>query len=113
MQLILQWIDLIWLPLGWITVHKKQRWWAVSTLLACMAMMRMLTELMDTINHPDGIIHLISTPVSGRGMMVYSFFYAAYLLYAHFMRSEGVIFMAASLGMFFFAAVTFTVVMVL
>ncbi len=113
MDNLLQWIDLIWLPLGLAVVHKDQRFWTFSCLVGCMVMMRLLAELMESIGHPNGILGMIAMPVAARGQIVYNFYYMVYIMYAFFLRSTGAIFMAASLGVFFLAFFTFAFVMAL
>jgi hypothetical protein len=111
---ILQWIDVIWLPLAWFVVHKEQRLWAVGCILSCMVMMRMLSELMISIGYPRGLIGLWSMPVHDRGLLVYSFFYFVYLVLAYYSPySKGALFMAASITIFFAASFTYALVMVL
>ncbi len=113
-MVILQWIDVIWLPLAFFFVHKDQRMWAVGSILSCMAMMRMLTELMESIKYPDGIIGLWEMPVHNRGLLVYSLFYLGYLLFAYYApNARGAVFMAGSITVFFVSSVTFCFFMVL
>jgi hypothetical protein len=112
MNFILQWIDIIWLLLAGLVLHKGQRLPALAAILACMVMMRLMIELMESAGYPRGIIGFVSIPVAVRGMAVYSFFYVAYLLYAYSLRSTGAIFLATSIAIFFAAAFTFALVMV-
>lgn len=113
MNFILQWIDVIWLPLGFLVADRKQRGLVVATVLGCMVMMRLLAELMDSIGHPNGILGLISLPVLLRGQMVYAFFLSAYLLYVIFFKSKGSLLMAGSISIFFATFFSFALVMVL
>lgn len=111
---ILQWIDLIWLPLAWLVVGKKQRWWALATIASCMVMMRLMAELMETISYPSGIIGLLAMPVEYRGIAVYNFFYMGYLILAYYSpRTYSSVFMAASITIFFASWLCFAFVMVL
>ena len=108
-MLILPWIDVIWLPIAYFFVHREQRMWTIGSLLGCMAMMRMLTELMQSIGYPAGIIGLWSMPVHNRGLLVYSFFYLVYLLIAHYSPfARSAVFMATSITIFFASAITFS-----
>ena len=45
-SLIYQWIDLLWLPLGFFAVAPKFRWLTLGFIAACLLMMRMQIELM-------------------------------------------------------------------
>ncbi len=113
-MIILQWIDIIWLPLTFFFVHKDQRMWGIGTILACMAMMRMLSELMDSIGYPTGIIGLWSMPVFNRGLLVYNLHYLGYLFLAYYLpNARGPMFMALSISVFFSAAVAFCLLMVI
>lgn len=114
MPLLLQWIDLIWLPLAWAVVPPKLRVWALATLGACMMMMRLMTELMHSIGHANGIIGLVSMPVETRGLLLYNLFYMAYVLLAYFSpHAYRSVFMAASITIFFASWICFAAVMVL
>jgi hypothetical protein len=79
-----------------------------------MIMMRLMAELMEFIGYPNGLMGFMSTSVLGRGLGVYSLFYMAYILFAHFSPGrDGWLFMGVSVTMFFTAALTYTIVMVL
>ena len=113
-MLILPWIDVIWLPIAYFFVHREQRLWAIGCILSCMAMMRMLTELMQSIHYPDGLLGLWSMPVHNRGLLVYSFFYLVYLLIAHYSPlARSAVFMTTSIMIFFASAITFSIVMLI
>lgn len=114
MAFILQWVDLVWPPLAWVFVHKNQRWWALACILSCMVMMRLIIELMGSIGYSNGILQLLPLSAQARGVGVYSLFYLAYLLYAHYSKQKDhMLFMAASLSVFFFAAITLALAMML
>jgi hypothetical protein len=115
MHFVLQWIDIIWLPLAFFFVHKDQRMWAIGTLLSCMAMMRMLSELMDSIGYSQGIIGFwTSMPVFSRGLMVYNLHYLGYLFLAYYLpNARGPMFMALSISVFFSSFVIFALLMVI
>ena len=111
---IYNWIDILWLPIAYFTVHKKHRWWAAGFVVACMIMMRLQVELMVSIGHPNGILPLLESPVNSRLMLIYSFFYVAFLGMAHYSpKTEGVVFMGACLAIFFMAFFTSTALLIL
>lgn len=111
---VLIWLDLIWLPMAALVAHPKQRLWAIGAILMCMVMMRMLIELMDSIGHSSGILGLLSTPLYLRGLATYSFFYAAYLIFAYLSPGrDGWLFMAASLSLLMLSTLAFCAVAVL
>lgn len=107
-------MDLIWLPMAWFIAKREQRFLALACIVSCMAMMRMLSELMDSIHYPQGILGLVSLPVLYRGIILYSLFYALYLILVHYSpRTKGAVFLAASISVFFITSFTFALVMVL
>lgn len=114
MGFILQWIDAIWIPLVLVGVHKAQRWWGLGFVLLCMVMMRLQVDLMQSIGHPFGILQLLPFHVFTKGQIVYSIFYALYIILAHYSpNTNGFIFMAASISMFFMALTVSMIVMLL
>lgn len=113
-SVVLQWIDLIWLPLAVAVVHKDQRWWAAGTIISCLLMMRMQVELIESTGYTHGFLGLIKADVQSRAMMVYTFFYVGYVLLAFYSpRTKGSVFMAASIGIFFMAFFSSTFIMLL
>lgn len=113
-NLIYHWIDILWLPVAFFTVYKQHRWWAVSFVGACMLMMRLQAELMTYGGYDYGIMGLMTAHVHSRGLVTYSVFYTLFLLMAHYSpRTQGIIFMAACISIFFIAMFTAMLVMVL
>lgn len=107
-------IDLAWLPLSFLVVYRHQRFVVLAFLASCMVMMRLLIELIESTGYPHGFLGFLDAPLFLRGVAVYSVFYALYLLLALFSPgSFKVVLMAASITIFFMAAVCTTVVMVL
>ena len=114
MNFILQYIDLLWLPLGWVAVRPQQRWIVLIFMITCMFMARMQTELMNAIEYPTGILDFTSIPVLGRAIIIYSFAYMFYLVFLHYMpKNSGSILMASAIGVFFMAFFTSSMVMLL
>lgn len=114
MHFILQWIDVIWLPLAFVCVHKEQRLMAVASIFACMLMMRLETELMTYGGYERGILPVMNSYIFYRGLVVFSVFYMAYILISWFSpASKGYLFLATSLSLFFGATFVYAVVMIL
>ena len=112
--MIYQWIDLIWIPLGFFAVHKEQRGWTIGYIIGCMMMMRLQVEVMQEIGYPTGISGLLNYQVFDKGLIVYSIFYALYLVLGHYSpNTKGPVFMAASISLFFTAFFVSSIVMVL
>lgn len=113
-DLIYRWIDILWLPIAFFTVHKRHRWWALGFIAGCMVMMRLQSELMEYGGYDHGILGLMTSHVFSRGLVTYSVYYMLFLIMAHYSpRTEGVVFMAACLSIFFMAMFTTVVVMLL
>jgi hypothetical protein len=114
MGFILQWIDLIWLPVMMLVVHKKQRLMAGGLFLACALMMRMQVELINSTGFSAGFLPLLESGAKERGLVVYSVFYMLYIILAIFSSgTKPIVFMAASITIFFAAMVVSMIVMVL
>ncbi len=114
MNEILQWIDLIWLPVSLLVVHKGQRVLALAYFAACMLMLRLQVELISSIGYPTGILPLLNSGLFLRGLVVYALFNAGYLVIAYFSPgSDKHVFLAASISIFFAALFTSMIIMVL
>lgn len=113
MKFVLQWIDLAWLVMAFAVARKDQRGWVLAFFIASMVMMRMLVELMTYIGYPNGITGLIDTPVHTRALVIFSFFYIAYIAFFHFSpNAKGMLLMAGSIAFFFMSFFTTAVVMI-
>ena len=110
----LNWIDLIWVPIAFFVVAKPHRWYAVAFILSCLMVMRMQYELIaewgfGTEGFPN---MLLDSPPYLRGVVVYSLVFVLYLLLSHYSRKTApVIYMAASISIFFVAFVFSFIVM--
>ncbi len=114
MTFIIQWIDVIWLPLAFFAVHKHQRFWAIGLVAACMLMMRLQIEFMNGIGFEHGIVGLMSSHILYRALVVYSLFYMLFLMLAHYSpHTQRAVVMAAAISMFFMSFFVSTLVMVL
>ena len=112
--MLLDYIDLIWLPIGLIVVHKQQRLVAAGYFISCFIMMRMQIEMVVSLGFPNGFLPVFSWPVHKSAIVTYTFFYIAYMLLAYWSKeSDKHIFLAASISMFFTALLVSTIVMVL
>ena len=112
MTFILQWIDVIWLPIAWFVVNKDQRWWSIALVGSCMLMMRMQVELMVKIGYPHGMLPFYDAHVFARGVITYSIFYVAFILLAHYSpNTKGALFMTGTISIFFLALLFSTLVM--
>lgn len=95
-------------------VHKPHRWWALGFVISSIVLIRLMVEVMTYIGYEFGIMGFWDAHVHTRGVIVSSFFYILFLLLAHFSRrTEGVVFMAACLSIFFMIFVVTATVMLL
>ena len=111
---IYQWIDLIWLPVGWFAVHKRHRILTVIFVLTCIVTMRTQIELMETIGYGTGILPFMDSPLRTRGLLVYGTVIALFLVLAHYSpRTREMIYFAAALTVYLFTFCLSMVFMVL
>lgn len=111
---IIQWIDLIWLPVTLFVVHKKQRLPALGFLISGIIMLRLQVDLMHSTGYTTGILPFMTSDLMTRGLATYSIFYTLYLALAYYSPNTNPhVFMAASLSIFFAALFTSMIVMLL
>ena len=109
-----QWIDLFWIPVGLLVTRRGQYLLTTAFILACVGTLRLQLEFMDSIDRHDGILGFVTMGLYERGLFVYGFLIAVFLILAHFSpRTKGVIFLAASLSIFIFGFCVSTLAMVL
>jgi len=113
-EVLYYWIDIIWLPIIFLSVHKKHRWWALGFAVSSLIITHLLIETMVFIGYENGIAGLLTSHVKIRSLVVSSVYYTIFLLMARYSKNtEGVVFMAACLSFFFMIFVTTSIVMVL
>ena len=112
MPLFLNWVDALWIPAALFIVHKKQRIKAILFILACMISLRLQAEMIELTGFSNGFVGLFEGSAFRRGMIFYSICIAIYLILSYYSpRTRGVIYMAASLSIFFMAFVGSMVLM--
>ncbi len=96
-----QWIDLLWLPVALVTVHKGQRVLTAAFILVCILSMRAQVELMQSFGKPGGFTGLLESGAYERGLVTYGIVFALFLILAYFSpHTKGVIFLAATLTIY-------------
>lgn len=96
-----QWIDLLWLPVGLVVVHKGQRLLTAALMLTCIFSLRAQVELMQSFDKPQGFTGLIEMGAYERGLIVYGIIFILFLILAYFSpRTRGVVFLAATLTIY-------------
>ena len=112
--IIYQWIDLLWLPIALLAVHRRHWVFVTAFIAAGAATMRTQVELMEYIGYPTGFLPVFDTPLFTRGLIVYSIVYALYLLLAHYSKgTRPIVFFAGTLSFYFLAFCIAMVVMLI
>jgi hypothetical protein len=111
---IVNFIDLIWLPIAALVVHKHQRLWAFFFVILCAVSMRLQIELVYSTGSTNGFIpFLFDSDVKLRATLIYGVFCALFLLLmAASPRSPWSVLLSASIGVYFLAFVVSMIVMV-
>lgn len=103
-ELIYQWIDLIWIPVAWFVVNERHRWYAVAFAVTCSLTLRTQAELMRSIGHETGMLHILNGDVYGRGLITYGIIVGLFLLLSHFSQGTAkIVYFAACLSVYIFA----------
>ena len=103
-SLLYQWMDLLWLPVALVAVHKGQRLNTAAFILICIMTLRAQIELMQSMGHPNGIVGLLHSGAYERGLVVYGIIFALFLVLAYFSpNTRGIIYFAATLSIYIFA----------
>jgi len=101
-DIIYQWIDLVWLPIGYITVHKQHRIKTLAFILLCIFTMRSQISIMDSIGYgQNGIVSIMSSNLYERGLVAYGIIISIFLLLAHFSpATKPIVFLAIMLSIY-------------
>lgn len=100
-ELFYQWIDFIWLPVGWFLVEKEQRLKVALYFLICIFTLRTQIELMESIDFPNGILGWVKFSLYHRGLVIYSLINVAFLAALHhFPATKGVFLIAFMLSVY-------------
>jgi hypothetical protein len=109
-----KWLDLSWLPIAMILVHKGQRLKACAFLAVCMAVMRLQIQIFEDFGLVKGVTGFFDWPLLWRGYAVYGFFSALYIILSYFSPyTKGAIYLAASLSIFFMAFTVSSIVFII
>ena len=108
------WLDAVWLPIAAAVVHKGQRLKAVAFAGLCMIVMRLQIEIIQSLGFKTGFTGLWNASLYHRGIVTYGIFMLIYLLLSDFSPyTRGVIYLAASISIFFMAFVASSIVMII
>lgn len=113
-QIAAGWLDAFWLPIAVLVVHKGQKWKAAAFVLLCMLVFRLQMEIMDSTGFQTGFTGLVKMSLYHRGLIVYGIFTLLYLILSRLSPyTKGIIYIAASLSIFFMAFFVSSIVMIL
>ncbi len=114
MDIVLNWLDVAWIPLALFIVHKGQRIKSILFVLACILTLRFQVELMHQIDYPNGLLPFLDIPLLYRGFMAYGAFIAVFLILLHMSRErDPYVYIAASIAVFTMAFCVSSFILVL
>jgi hypothetical protein len=114
MTLFHDWAGLVWLPIAALAVHKGQRIKAVVFVVFCMLTMRLQDEIIRDTGYDTGYLNILQSDIFNRAQIVYSVFIILYLILSHYSpHTKGVIYMAASISIYFMAFISAMIIMLL
>lgn len=103
-EFIYQWLDVLWLPVAWLLVHKDHRWMTMGLIVTCILTLRTQVELMKAIGFPTGLLPVLDGPIYDRGLIGYGAVIGIFLILAHFSQSTGrMIFFTATISIYIMA----------
>lgn len=102
MAFLLDWIDLIWIPVAFIVAPPKSRTVAIGFMILCSMTLRLEIDLIHSTGHNDGFIPFLwSGDVKFRATIIYSIFSALYLLLLYLSpRSPGAVVLSAGIVLY-------------
>ena len=81
LNLLLSWLDLIWIPIAFLVTRRRHRFFAVAFMVLCSLTLRLEVDLIRSTGYNDGFIPFLwSGDVHPRAIVVYAGFSALYLL---------------------------------
>ena len=109
---IYQWVDFLWVPLGFFVATKEQRWIVLAFILTCLLTLRMQIELMEETGYSSGFTGLFESAAHTRGMVTYSILIMLYLVLIHYSKkTRKIVLFAASITIYIFSFVLSLIIM--
>jgi hypothetical protein len=113
-QTLFQYIDLLWVPVALICGHGMQKIKATIFVLCCALMMRLQIQMMNELGYPDGFFNVWDAPLYTRGLLTYSVFILIFMILSYYSpRTNGFVYVAASISVFIAAFCVSTGLMVI
>lgn len=111
---ILNWIDLLWLPISFFAVHKNQRFKVLFIILLGIVMVRLQVDMLNYLHFPNGFLGFIEMRPLYRGFWVYGFFNLVFIALSRLSpRTNIYVYIAASISIFIIAFCLSTAIMLL
>lgn len=108
-----EWLDIMWIPLALMIVHRAQKIKACAFILVCMIVLRLQIDIAESLGLRKGVTGFLDWPLIMRGYAVYGFFIFLFLVLSYFSpRTRGAVYLAASLTIFFMAFAVSSIVLV-
>lgn len=108
-----EWADLTWIPLALLIVHKGQKIKACAFITVCMTVMRLQIQTFEIMGFSKGVTGFVDWPLMYRGYVVYGSFILLFLILSYFSpHTQGPIYLAASLSIFFMAFTVSSIVLI-
>jgi hypothetical protein len=113
-QTLFPYLDLLWVPVALICGHAGQKIKAAVFVMTCAVMLRLQVQFMNEMGFASGIFKLWDMPLYTRGLLAYSFFILLFLILSYLSpRTNGFVYIAASISVFFAAFCVSTGLMVI
>lgn len=114
MDIIYQWLDLIWIPIALVVLPRKQ-WVEALVLIACSAvMLRLQIDMVEQYGKPGGITGWLPFDLYHKGLIAYSLVIVVYIIASLMLYRHGwLIHLSLAIGVFFNAFIISTIVMVI
>jgi hypothetical protein len=97
-----------------LAVHKGQRLKAFGFAVLCVLTLRLQVEIVESTGFKHGFTGFWQTPLLTRGFMSYGIFMALYLLLSYWSPyTKGVIYLAASISIFFMAFMVSSIALII
>lgn len=95
---IIDWIDLLWVPVALMVVERGKRLFTCGFVLSCSLLLRLEVELLQQLGFPRGFFGFMRSDIFLRGLITYGALIAFFLLLAHYSKgSDKNVHMAASI----------------
>lgn len=101
-SMVINWLDVIWLPVVFFMVQPRLRWIAIGFVTCCILMLRMQYELLKEFDlEKEGVPGLLKSNPFHRGLITYSIMILLYVLLTVFsQRTRPEVYLAASITIF-------------